>query len=142
MSKVDQAKAIYAANVDKSRKEVIQLIQEQLNATPVSASSYYATAKAAARIAAEAAPKSQIVQDVAKANNIPVVDIKTAAPVTVEPAAQVKTFAASRTRIAKNAPGTDALSKFHAAMSPEERAAWTADFYATHPDFPRVGNNN
>ncbi len=44
-TKLERARAIYKANADKSRKEIIQLFVTELNMTPAGASTYHAQCK-------------------------------------------------------------------------------------------------
>jgi hypothetical protein len=44
-TKLERAHAIYKANADKSRKEIIQLFVTELNMTPAGASTYHAQCK-------------------------------------------------------------------------------------------------
>lgn len=129
MSKLDEAKKIYALNQDKSRKEVIEILQETMKLSPVSAQSYYQTAKRAA-IEAGGTEITTTVESIVPANTAVKVE---------EPKVE---FIPSRKRIAqpyKPQPGS--LQFLYNSLSDEERANWTKEiteytqYYMDHPLF-------
>lgn len=121
MSKVDKVKTIYLSNAGKTRKEIIKIIQETLNVSEVSASSYYSTVKRQAK-------EGLLDQTIPKE----------------EPAEQVETivesneesepvFVPSRKRTASS-NRKFALDIFFENMTPEEQAAWPGELQAMLDD--------